>query len=342
MKRFLASLFPMVCLCGSNGWAESPAPHPKTAASFAMMAGEYERAAILLEPLATKGDPEAQYKLGLLGVEGAITTNAAILWMQKSADQGYSDAQFSLALSYLQGDGVGKDAPTGYKWLKKAAISNNPLAQYLLGRDLYEGSGIKQNIQEGISWLVKAAKTGETQSKEYLEKHDLRCPRDEKEAKLFGEPLVCSTRSSMKKAAQKNGYELTKTENVEATHPIMKGVFEDCYTKQNKATGRHDLCLRFSDNGLTLWIVSYNGLAKNEFNNLKEMLESEHGDGVYLPDLQQWQWRVDSRTTANIGNDAKNDSYLSLFLVDHISGKKFVDKSMSDSMKTAYQSKYSK
>jgi hypothetical protein len=84
--------------------------------------------------LAVGGDPEIQYRLAQIyeeGREGArLDYIAAAKWYRLSADQGHTEAQWSLSLLLEYGKGVQKDIFEAYKW---ASVS---LADELQGSDL--------------------------------------------------------------------------------------------------------------------------------------------------------------------------------------------------------------
>ncbi len=61
---------------------------------------------------AQAGDPEAQTNVGEIferGLGGEANPEAAVVWYQKAADQGFSRALFDLGTLYEQGQGVEKD-----------------------------------------------------------------------------------------------------------------------------------------------------------------------------------------------------------------------------------------
>ena len=92
---YLRASFAIAALVSSQpGLAQhSPATSP---ADAALRAGQFDRAATLLEQAAKAGDAEAQYKLASLyrmgrGVEQDEA--AAFRWMKSAALQGHADAQ---------------------------------------------------------------------------------------------------------------------------------------------------------------------------------------------------------------------------------------------------------
>lgn len=85
---------------------------------------------------ASKGMPEAQYRLGMrhLTGDGAKKSRGlAAYWIDKSANAGYAPAQAQLGLMYLKGgQGVIRDESAGFKWLLKAADQGNQEAKAAL------------------------------------------------------------------------------------------------------------------------------------------------------------------------------------------------------------------
>jgi SH3-like domain-containing protein len=79
----------------------------------AMRAGNFAEAYCVLKPYAEKGDPEAQYNIGWMYLNGyglAMNDSRALDWWKRASDQGYSDASFSIAMLYSLGQGkVAKD-----------------------------------------------------------------------------------------------------------------------------------------------------------------------------------------------------------------------------------------
>jgi TPR repeat protein len=95
---FIALLLPLFLLgCSSNKAKQSPLAK----AESAYEAGEYEKAAAELLPLAKKGDPHAQYTLGYMYYYGQGVKrdrSQGYFWMQQSAKQGNQSALKALEL----------------------------------------------------------------------------------------------------------------------------------------------------------------------------------------------------------------------------------------------------
>lgn len=122
----------------------------------AYRAGDYIKAVQLWRPLAEKGDPVAQYRLGDLYAEGkgVVRDDAtAMLWFQRSANQGNAEAQYNLGVSYAEGLGVARDDVEGAKWFRRAAEQGMAFAQLNLGLMYAAGRGIPQDNVEAMKWL---------------------------------------------------------------------------------------------------------------------------------------------------------------------------------------------
>ena len=149
---------------------------------------------------AIKGDSIAQFNLGQCYCQGLginPDTIQAIHWWQKSAEQGYTDAQNNMGAAYNKGWGnltqnkemaiywykkaaekdcalpqknLGsiyedkEDYEEAFIWYKKAAKHNNSpesyQAQYRLGYLLKNGQGVTKNYAAGMAWTKQAAKNG--------------------------------------------------------------------------------------------------------------------------------------------------------------------------------------
>ena len=78
----------------------------------------------LLHRRARRGEPGAQYRLGIAYRDGhgtPIDHESAAFYFRQAAEQGYAEAQFSLAMRYYNGEGVRKDMALAHKWFSLAA-----------------------------------------------------------------------------------------------------------------------------------------------------------------------------------------------------------------------------
>ena len=74
----------------------------------AMRAGNFAEAYCVLKPYAESGDPDAQYNIGWMYLNGyglMMNDKKALEWWQRASEQGYIDATFSIAMLYSLGEG---------------------------------------------------------------------------------------------------------------------------------------------------------------------------------------------------------------------------------------------
>jgi hypothetical protein len=90
------------------------------------------------------GNAKAQAKLGDYYRANSDFTNA-VVWYRKAAEQGETDAQFSLASCYLAGQGVAKNSQEAAKWLRAAATQ------------LGQAQGTRENSRRAEGNAVPAA-----------------------------------------------------------------------------------------------------------------------------------------------------------------------------------------
>ncbi|MGH8595479.1 MAG: tetratricopeptide repeat protein, partial [Gammaproteobacteria bacterium] len=97
----------------------------------AYKAANYPLALAIFNEHATRGDPRAQFALGLMIDNGegvAADPKTALEWFTKSADQGYAKAQYQLGLMTLKGRGVVRDDTVAREWFAQAAEAGDPSA----------------------------------------------------------------------------------------------------------------------------------------------------------------------------------------------------------------------
>lgn len=121
---------------------------------------------------AVAGDAIAQYELGVCysdGGNGVGPRNEAeaAKWILKSAKEGYTEAQHSIAIYYEYGKsaaGIKKDPKEAVRWYRAAAQGGNVEAQYSLGKCYEEGyGGLPKDMAEAFLWYRRSA----------LERYDL-------------------------------------------------------------------------------------------------------------------------------------------------------------------------
>lgn len=118
----------------------------------------YEKIYHLYYQAAKKGLPEAEYALGRCYDSGEGTKEnkkEAEFWYTKSANQGYVEAQKSLAMFYY-----GDDAKRIY-WYEKAAQQGDSWAKFMLGRAYQEGEGVEKDERKAATLFEEAATQGD-------------------------------------------------------------------------------------------------------------------------------------------------------------------------------------
>ena len=120
--------------------------------------------------MASEGDIEAQYKLGLQYRYGGSVDQwdpsfgsdykQALSLFRKSAEQGHADAQFQLAQMYNDGVGVTQNDVLAIYWYRKAAEQGVASAQFCLGIKYKLGQGFQQDDTLAQEWFEKAYSNG--------------------------------------------------------------------------------------------------------------------------------------------------------------------------------------
>jgi TPR repeat protein len=122
---------------------------------------DFVQAAAWFQKSATQGYLQAQYRLGLLYQQkesGIMKDDAkAASWLRKAADQGDAPAQAALGLCYIQGVGVPQDNAQAAAWYQKSAAQNNPQGMEGLALLYERGLGIGKDGKQAFALLQKAA-----------------------------------------------------------------------------------------------------------------------------------------------------------------------------------------
>lgn len=118
-----------------------------------------------------RGNPEAQYRLGVIyheGVQVAPDYLTAAAWFRSAAAQGHAAAQFALGETYLQGEGMLADEVEAAKWIGKSAEQGYAPAQDELAVMYSNGAGVLQDDSEALKWASKAAEQGYADAQYHL------------------------------------------------------------------------------------------------------------------------------------------------------------------------------
>ncbi len=112
---------------------------------------------------ATKGDAAAQFNLALTYQDGnglPRDYEKAAYWYRAAARQGHSPAQYSLALMYCKGQGMPKDDRESFGWCRKAAERGHQAAQFNLATMYDQGVGVERNPVLAYVWFAMAGAKG--------------------------------------------------------------------------------------------------------------------------------------------------------------------------------------
>ena len=121
---------------------------------------------------ARAGKAKSQLLLGSLYEEGKGGMQQdyikAAEWYRKSADQGYSQAQYNLGLLYEDGKGMEQDYYEASQWYKRAANNGFSEAQNNLGVLYIMGKGVIKNINNAELMFRRSADQGNENGKRNL------------------------------------------------------------------------------------------------------------------------------------------------------------------------------
>jgi S1-C subfamily serine protease len=107
---------------------------------------------------AEQGCSDAQFSIGMYYFSD--DSEEAMKWLLCAAKQGHVGAQFLMGISYAAGKGISKDYKEAMKWLLCAAEQGHPLAQYSFGLYCAEGKGVPRDQKEAVRWIRCAAEQG--------------------------------------------------------------------------------------------------------------------------------------------------------------------------------------
>ena len=88
----------------------------------------------------------------------------ALVWLRKSAYQGYAPAMCDLGICYENGEGVKQDFKEAVRWVRKSAELGWAMGEYQLAFYYYHGAGIPKDMEKAAEWSRKAMKKGYPQA----------------------------------------------------------------------------------------------------------------------------------------------------------------------------------
>jgi len=127
---------------------------------FQLNRGEFKAAIEEFEPLILEGYSPAQYQMALIYQNGhgvQKDPQKAFELLSLAAAQNYPDALFNLAVMYSEGKVVDKDLKIAFTLTEKAANKGLASAQFNVGVAYYNGEGVKRDYLKASRWYQKAA-----------------------------------------------------------------------------------------------------------------------------------------------------------------------------------------
>jgi TPR repeat protein len=128
--------------------------------------GDYQTALREWKVGANKGEPEAEYDLGLLYAKGLGVQRdlqVAQQWYEAAATQGNAQAEYSLGQMYAQGWGIPANDASTLRWMEMANGSNADSGEDL-GWLPIEGFGTATDFTKAAYWYRLAADQGHAEA----------------------------------------------------------------------------------------------------------------------------------------------------------------------------------
>ncbi|MBU6451206.1 MAG: sel1 repeat family protein [Cyanobacteria bacterium REEB67] len=141
----------------------------EAAGAHPALAADLPRALALYEHAAAAGSLIAQYNLGCFYMSSAARNyQSAQHWLERAAQGGDADAQFTLAYMLQRGLSGMPDHAGAYYWYKKAAYNGSGRAQYDLACIYLNGQGVDCDREKAIYWFEQAAQAGISRARAHL------------------------------------------------------------------------------------------------------------------------------------------------------------------------------
>lgn len=126
------------------------------------------------------------------------------IW-QDLATQGNAEAQYHLGLLYERGEGVPKNERAAAAWYSMAAAAQQVDAQARLGQIYRDGTGVRKNATRAVLLLYGAAMEGHEQAMKDLAALAPHRGKNSVRAVLYGVNLAETTRETMRAAIAQSG-----------------------------------------------------------------------------------------------------------------------------------------
>ncbi len=125
---------------------------------------DFDKAAAYFKSSAQLGYPDAAYELALCYRNGKGVPQddqLAAFWMERAASEDNVPAEVEFAIMLFNGIGVEKDEEAAARLFLKAAVQQNPVAQNRVARLYAAGRGIQKDLVEAMKWHLIARAAGE-------------------------------------------------------------------------------------------------------------------------------------------------------------------------------------
>lgn len=115
--------------------------------------------------MAEENDARALYSLARRKMSGWMVDQERdrekiVQLFRRSADSGYSRAQYTMGMLHLTGEVVEQNIQTAYWWLKRAAAQDHPLALHHIGICYAQGLGVAADIEQAFRYFSRSAALG--------------------------------------------------------------------------------------------------------------------------------------------------------------------------------------
>ncbi len=131
----------------------------------------YKETLSFWERAAAQGHQEAQYSLAMMYLHGqGVERNyrEASDHLISAAEQGHAGAQYNLGVLYFEGQGVRHDYQKALKLFERAAAQGHQEAKYSLGMVHLREQGVKHDYRKELHYLIRAAERGEEKAQHFL------------------------------------------------------------------------------------------------------------------------------------------------------------------------------
>ncbi len=187
--------------------------------------GKYDLCDDYWIPVARAGDINASYNMGILFLKGygvQKDPEEALLWFEKAATGGVTEAQNLLALLYIRGEYTPRNLPRAEELLAAAANKGDPIAQYNLAV-FYEVNEKSEEKTSRIYELYRySAESGNERAAARLK--DLPIPKDDPKANDAATKAVQNAEEIAESKPENSdfgsGIELTRPEKLSAKEKI--------------------------------------------------------------------------------------------------------------------------